>query len=383
VAVIALNTVVLFLVLNLVLHAVMVMRATEENPADKYGNALMRLAYPEWNQEELRVLMTESYQPLVFEPYTHFKDRPVLGKYVNVDLQGFRRGRHQGPWPIRPENVNIFFFGGSTAFGYGLPDDQTIPSYLQEILSARMPGRGIFVYNFGRGYYVSTQERIALEQLVTSGTVPDLAVFLDGLNDFLLPSGNPEGADRLAALMEGRGPAKDGYLDTWPAVRAARWLLERVVIRAGSRPAGKPRVVATSSPDADLARQVIRRWLANKEILEAIGGRFGFGLLFVWQPVAAYGFDAAYHPFFDEGSASKYSLLKIGYGLLQDEVGLRKHRDVLWLADAQRDRRETLYVDQVHYNAKFSKEIAAQIAERIWADQTLLSTGLSPRGSAK
>ena len=36
------------------------------------------------------------------------------------------------------------------------------------------------VYNFGCGRYYSTQERVLFEQLVSSGAVPDLAVFLDG-----------------------------------------------------------------------------------------------------------------------------------------------------------------------------------------------------------
>ena len=34
---------------------------------------------------------------------------------------------------------------------------------------------------------------------------------------------------------------------------------------------------------------------------------------------------------------------------------------VLWLADMQQEKRENLYVDQIHYNAVLSKEIAAQI----------------------
>jgi len=42
----------------------------------------------------------------------------------------------------------------------------------------------VVVYNFGRAGYYSTQERILFEYFVAKGVKPDVAIFLDGLNDF-------------------------------------------------------------------------------------------------------------------------------------------------------------------------------------------------------
>jgi hypothetical protein len=39
--------------------------------------------------------------------------------------------------------------------------------------------------------------------------------------------------------------------------------------------------------------------------------------------------------------------------------------DVLWLDAIQEERRESLYVDAVHYTAEFSREIAGRIADYI------------------
>jgi hypothetical protein len=36
-------------------------------------------------------------------------------------------------------------------------------------------------------------------------------------------------------------------------------------------------------------------------------------------------------------------------------------RHFLWLADMQKDKRENLFVDRVHYTAQFSAEIARRI----------------------
>ena len=372
-AIIVLNTIVLFLVLNVALYLANAVRTSvwreEINPEIKYGNDLMRRAYPEWSPKELRLLMAEFPHSLTFEPFTHFKERPVRGKYVNVDPGGFRFGRDQGPWPIGPGNFNLFFFGGSTAFGYGLPDDQTIASYLQEILSANLPGRRIFVYNFGRGYYFSTQERIVLEQLITSGHRPDLAVFLDGLNDFLLPDGYPGFADRLAAALDGSAvKERAGFLENWPVTKAAHWIRRRLHAVDSSTGPRKVPQASSRAEDSALAKRVIERWLANKAILEAIGERVSFRLLFVWQPIPSYGFDLAYHPFVGREWPEKYALSMVGYPMVRDQIEAEKVANFLWLGDMQRERKEVLYVDQLHYNAKFGRSIAQRIADRILAD---------------
>lgn len=57
------------------------------------------------------------------------------------------------------KQINIFIFGGSTTFSYGVKDEQTVALYLQEFLSNKL-GRDVKVYNFGRIYYYYTQEQI-------------------------------------------------------------------------------------------------------------------------------------------------------------------------------------------------------------------------------
>src|SRR5262245_56086849 len=150
----------------------------------------LKKVYPDLSKEAIDKLLKETWsRPFVYETFTQFKESPYRGDYVNVDENGFRIGKNQGPWPPSPGNLNIFLFGGSTTFGYGVPDHQTIASYLQQFLSDKL-GREVRVYNFGRGFYYSTQERILLEKLLSSGFHPDLAVFIDGYNDFMYRFGD-------------------------------------------------------------------------------------------------------------------------------------------------------------------------------------------------
>src|SRR6185503_15185425 len=103
-----------------------------------------------------------------YEAFTQFCERPFHGRFVNVSENGFRVSAQQGPWPPDADNFNIFLFGGSTTFGYGLPDSQTVASYLQDDLAARSSPH-VRVYNFGRGSYVSEQERVLFEELLLAG----------------------------------------------------------------------------------------------------------------------------------------------------------------------------------------------------------------------
>jgi len=109
--------------------------AEPEDPIQKYGIASVEQVYPGHSTQEVITLMKEAYErPLIYAPYAHFTELPRNGNFVNVSEAGFRLVEDQGPWPLDQQNVNVFVFGGSTTFGYGVTDTETIPSALQRKL---------------------------------------------------------------------------------------------------------------------------------------------------------------------------------------------------------------------------------------------------------
>ena len=110
-----------------------------------------------------------------YEEITGFKERPRESKYVNVNSYGVRANSPEDAKNFSP-NGKIWVFGGSTTWGYGVADHQTIPSYLERYLK-----KG--TVNFGRGYYYSLQENLLLATLLRSGYKPDQVVFIDGINE--------------------------------------------------------------------------------------------------------------------------------------------------------------------------------------------------------
>ena len=260
---------------------------------------------------------------MTFEPYSLFRVRPMRGSYVNVSEAGFRENAAPLRWP--PEAGSIFVFGGSTAFGYGVADGETIPAQMEKLLGAP-------VYNFATPNYTSVQERIRFEQLLLDGHRPRTAVFLDGFSDFIAPYYQPLMFASFADALSPRGPfARLRRRNHSPELRV---------------------------PDPV---QVLDRYVANANMIRSVAGAFSVRPLFVWQPVPCYEFAG---PAEDHGdSAPLIECVQRGYTMMsrrKQEIG-----DFVWLADMQRGRTDALYVDPDHYNAAFSRDIAGKIAEHL------------------
>jgi lysophospholipase L1-like esterase len=114
-----------------------------------------------------------------YEPYVVWRADTSVYFAEEIGPDGFR---------ITPASdsdssaYQVFVFGGSTIWGTGVPDSSTIPSYLCELLQASM-NAPVEVRNFGQLGYVSTQEMIELCFQLRCNNVPDLVLFLDGMND--------------------------------------------------------------------------------------------------------------------------------------------------------------------------------------------------------
>ena len=158
----------------------------------------------------------------------------------------------------------VFVLGGAAVLGSGVADGQTIPAALEAAL--RAGGKAsVDVINFGVGDSDSTGDRILLERLLTSGIKPDLAILIDGPNDFLHcppPSQKPSAATLSARL-------------------AARSSIIALVRRWRTDGRGQGAGLCAESLDAERA---IRRLDTNRRMIAAIADRLGFKLLVVTPP---------------------------------------------------------------------------------------------------
>jgi len=124
--------------------------------------------------------------------------------------------------------------------------------------------------------------------------------------------------------------------------------------------------------DPKVLDEAIQRYLQNKKLIEAASKTFGVIPIFVWQPVPTYHYDQHYH-LFSEGGYGKHSCSLYGYERMAELLeNTPLGNNFLWLADIQKDEKEPLYVDKVHYSARFSKQIAIAIADLLF-ERSLVS----------
>ncbi len=362
IAAILLTSFLVMIIINIVLSGVLSLKhrfLPDPGPIWRHGWRPILAVYPGWDKKEIVQLLNEIYfeRSIEFEPLTQFREHPREGKYVTVDPAGFRAVKNQGAWPPDAAFTNIFVFGGSTTFGYGVANDQTIASYLQELASTERNRKPVRVYNFGRGYYFSSQETALFSHLLVSNIVPDIAVFIDGMNDFVYLDGRPEYTDQLTQFMNGR---QTPVLLTESATsRAAGFVRARLLPVLGHSAVSEP-----SDPIESRLKATIARWLRNKKATEALASSFGVRPVFVWQPSPTYKYNLRYHAFFtgDFAAFGAHSLSRLGYELMNHErVDGTLGADFLWLGDIQENSVENLYVDLLHYKPDFAREIARNI----------------------
>jgi hypothetical protein len=363
VAVFVLNLLLLLAGFNLALHFAYTtfddLRRAEyiQGYMNRYVKRL-KSAYPTFSDRDVQALVRETLLvSFSFENYTLFRDRPQRGQFVNVDERGYRHSEAQRPWPPSRDAYNVFFFGGSTAFGFALTDDSTIPSWFQR-LAPRVGGKPTAVYNFSRMGYFSSQERILFEQLVLEGLRPDAAIFVDGLNDLHWRDGRPMPNSSAGAVWEPPRPAAS----EWPMVRLAHWLRKGLQLSPTNADAPAP----GAAPE-DFAA-ALARYLGNKSLIESSARGAGIAPVFVWQPVPSFKHEGREYRFRRSVPWQQWSLDSYVPVYQQVEEGARASAfgpAFVWCGGVQQGVQEALYIDLVHYHPRLSQLVAECIVREV------------------
>lgn len=248
--------------------------------ADAYGGEDWPVAYFDEFRRAVR---------LDWQEYVGWRQRPLTGRYVTIDERG--RRVTPGEREAGPDAVRILCFGGSTMMGMGARDDATIPAVLARRLAEL--GHPAAVGNLGQLAYNSTQEAIALCQLLKAGERVDIALFYDGINEMVCAE-QTGAADRMYNEASRRAEFNLLLPDRRRDLLAAALIaaLPRTVRRLraltglplrGPLPAGWADLGEADM--AALARRVIDAYAANLRLVRLLAESYGFRPLFVWQPV--------------------------------------------------------------------------------------------------
>lgn len=213
-----------------------------------------------------------------YHPYQLWRLAPFEGQTIRVGPDGLRETPRA---ECVPGAYVVSVFGGSTVWGMGVPDWGTVPAYLQVALHEALQ-RPVCVRNFGQLAWNSTQDLIALVRELQAGRIPDLVIFLSGVNE-VIPAwefgeaGVPTGIVDFAATVEGR------YLKTQPLEAFSLYRLASSVL-SKKRPTGPARFKYTFLVSDTLAESISRTYLTNYRTVEGLARQYGFAFRFFWQP---------------------------------------------------------------------------------------------------
>lgn len=395
-AIMLLNTIVVFAVLNGCIWGVSVIwkkvaggfrqeKVTWGNPVtQKYQTDLTSL-YPGYEQESIERLLWETWsRPYVYESFTQFKERPYHGNYVNVSEWGFRETDLDKGWPPDNSAFNIFVFGGSTMFGYGVADSETVSAYLEKYLNKRQGPAIVHVYNWGRGHYYSSQELILFLRLLSQGTIPNMAVFVDGLNEFYYNQDKPLFTAAFNDFINGAYErrvkestkatlrlelSENSLIKKLPLYKLVAKLhaiiLDHSEIETDNTKEKSQVLTGHRYDDKKIIQTVIERYLNNKRLIQAIGKEYNVKTVFVWQPVPTYKYDLNYHLVSSEGFGN-HTYSKYGYPSFERYLALHPLKEsFIWAANLQETAQEALYVDALHYSSEMSKLLAEYIGHEL------------------
>ena len=228
-----------------------------------------------------------------WQPYVYYRPRPFQGSTINVDSDGLRTTWQPpvvGDDRSQRERVKILMLGGSSLWGFGARDNQTIPSLVARSLHER--GWRVELRNLSQIGYVSTQELIGLIRELQAGYRPDVVIFYDGVNDaasaFL---------EREAGLTTNESNRRGEFNLLQSPARLAASFFAKLIKDSGSyrfaqslrRRFDGGTAPARAGPADDivarLAGDVAERYTANIQIIETLGRGYGFRPLFFWQPI--------------------------------------------------------------------------------------------------
>ena len=298
----------------------------------------------DWFNEFKTIYTDNTYVPLL-----GMVSKDHEGDYVNIADRARKTYTAEG---AGDDATSVYFFGGSTMWGYGQRDSYTIPSQVARL--AEEEGIPVRVSNYGQVGWGIWQELALLEQLLSEGHIPDVAVFYDGCNDV---------AEQVEGLTT--DPTYPGGVFVTQAVERARMRgglagLKDSLMGSYTNHSILTRILASQSeqagpaPTPELAQEragnAVQLYERAVGVIENLAKSYGFKAVFIWQPIA-YSTKG--------GDAERYSNDSWGVGAAFLDATKLVGPPVINFADAFDGTKEAVFMDNAHTN-----ELGAEIFSR-------------------
>jgi len=274
------------------------------------------------------------------------------------------------------QGIETWFFGGSTMWGTGNDDTNTIPSVFSQMTS-------IPSINFGETSYTSRQSLAMLTNAYIERDLSNterLIVFYDGVNDVGHWCRSEVGGLHTNRQDQIRDALRVAQQPKWSFRRTFEQVTQFVSRITGGKSNPSVDVVtksrfdcASSQSKAErVARQTVNTWLAARALVEGKGDRF----VAVLQPVASVGTPNLDHLVFTSATQDLLNQYPKAYPLIRK---FAKESGVAFIDLSHGyDGDELAYIDFCHVSPQGHHKIVPMIIAAL-RDRGMLPAGESPR----
>jgi lysophospholipase L1-like esterase len=350
--VVSLNVLILFTIINVLIWIV---------PIQRYVKGIVNLA---------QLNISHKYKLPNYENIDWAKNHFAEMKLLKMNYASYVGWRHEnakfstitidGPYNQR-STVNhskdaaqkVYFFGGSTIWGTGSDDANTIPSLYSKF-------SGLHTENFAESGYSSHQSLMMLIRLLQDGHKPQLVVFYDGANDIPQKCNSQSSPhvhaaeNRIASTMREASNASYSFTFLFsPFLKLAKSLARGVF---GESDKSLWYDCSTNLSKAEkVADNLLNDWRMAALLTESYGGKF-LGIL---QPIAYTSKTRLSHLSLMESRGNQYDAV---YPIVQRKMtGDKRFVDLTDLLD----RDEYLYIDYCHLSPNGNRIMAHAIHEAV------------------
>jgi len=352
---------VFFVVLNKVAKSFLQQTKYEKNDF----NQNLKLVYGKEYEDYIKVYQQQR-EPVLYTPLLEFREKKRNHEFVSVGKYGNRCNKYeisQCKEPKGGEN-EIWIFGGSTVFGYGLKNNETISAHLEKYITNKN------VINFGQGYYHSTQSRILFQNLLVFLPPPETVIFFDGYNDFKVNQINnyqfpiqTSLTQRFEKLINKKEISKITRLKNWFNQRFNRLNIVRLYKEKTSQANLKKKNVLLINDPEKAYKSLINRLMINFKINKSIGKNFNIKVMNILEPISLskenYSTSNLPKSYLNDYNKSFYHHKKI-YKLIEFKTELL---NIVDLNMVNFKTKKNMFIDLTHYSSNFSDKIASQIFE--------------------
>ena len=299
---------------------------------------------------------------MTYYDYITWRRDDYTGETVNI-VNGIRLSSN--PDKINKNAPKVFFFGGSTIWGTGVNDENTIPSIYSKMTTNN-------VVNFGETAYLSRQSLAYLNNIIINNSLSDMSnikiFFYDGVNDVsnnCRSENDGLGSDQEKSIQEKMKKKTQlfSFNKTFAQLQnfinkiLQKFIISNTVVKVSNN-------LYNCSSDKKkalkVAKSLVDTWEVVSDIVENRGGKF----IAILQPVAFYGNPSVNYLELTNGIyKSLADQYKAVYPLII-QLASERNFNFIDLTDAFDDC-ENCYIDFCHVSPQGHKILVSKLIKSI------------------